>query len=875
MRKSSNINSKPPKTIKKPQNSKSQGNTMELTPGMRQYMEIKDHHPDCIVLFRMGDFYETFYEDAKTVSRVLDITLTARGKGEKRAPLAGIPYHALDNYLGKLINANYKVCIVEQLEDPKQAKGLVKRGVTRIVTPGTVIEENILRNESNNFIMSINKEEFFGIAIADISTGEFVTTEFQETTKLLGEIEKYSPAEIIVPTSYYDSELVKKIRENYNVNTLDDRFYWIDKAKKTLQEHFQTETLDGFGLKEKPVAISSSGALISYLKETQLNELKHLNKIQTYSIDNFMIIDSSTQRNLELLKNIKDGSTRGTLFEVINKTITSMGSRKLKQWMLRPLLSADIINKRLNAIEELNTSALLREEIKDILSQISDIERISARIIYGSANARDLISLKNSLKHVPKLKALTKECKSNFLKEISQMNELNGAVERISKTLKEEPALSLREGNLIKKGFSHELDELRNISTNGREWLSQFEEEERQKTGIKNLKVKYNKIFGYFIEVLKSQLSLVPEHYIRKQTQANSERYITEELKNKENMILGAQDKIHAMEYEIFLNVLEETSKHIEEIQKIANNISSLDCLHSLSQVALENNYCKPKILESEIIEIKAGRHPVVEKIETNFVENDCILNEQEKMKIITGPNMAGKSTFLRQNALIILLAQIGSYTPAKFANIGIVDRIFTRVGAYDDLSQGQSTFMVEMTETANILNNATKRSFVILDEIGRGTSTYDGFSLAWAIAEHLIKDIEAKTLFATHYHQLNKMCDEFPKIKNYHISVEENNDKITFLRKIIEGGTDKSYGVQVAKIAGLPNEVIYKAKVLMKTLEKEDNIMKTLEEEVIQKQEVEKEQGQKELKEISWHDITKKEEQKRDKKQKTLLDIK
>ena len=838
-------------------------------------MEIKDKHPDCVVLFRMGDFYETFYEDAKTVSRVLDITLTARGKGEKRAPLAGIPYHALDNYLGKLVTAGYKVCMVEQLEDPKKAKGLVKRGVVRIVTPGTVIEDHILNKDSNNFIMSINKEEFFGIAIADISTGEFVTTEFKETNKLLGEIEKYAPAEIIVPTSYYDSDLVKKIRENYYVTTLDDRFYWIDKAEKTLKEHFQTQTLDGFGLKEKSIATTAAGSLLSYLQETQLNSLKHLNKIKTYSIDNFMIIDSSTQRNLELLKNIKDASTRGTLFEVINKTVTSMGSRKLKQWMLRPLLSADVINKRLNAIEELNTSALLREEIKDILTQISDIERISARIIYGSANARDLISLKNSLKHVPKLKELTKDAKSNFLKEISTINELNSLVIRISKTLKEEPALSLREGNLIQPGFNSELDELRNISMNGREWLSQFEEEERQKTGIKSLKIKYNKIFGYFIEVLKSQVPLVPEHYIRKQTQANSERYITEELKNKENMILGAQDKIHAMEYELFLTVLEETSKHIEEIQSIANNISSLDCLHSLSTVSLENNYCKPKILESEVVEIKAGRHPVVEKIETNFVDNSCTFNESEKMKIITGPNMAGKSTFLRQNALIILLAQIGSYTPAKTANIGIVDRIFTRVGAYDDLSQGQSTFMVEMTETANILNNATKKSFVILDEIGRGTSTYDGFSLAWAIAEHLIKNIKAKTLFATHYHQLNKMCEEFKGIKNYHISVEEDNDQITFLRKIVEGGTDKSYGVQVAKIAGLPNEVIYKAKVLMKTLEKEDNIMKTLEEEVIQKQEVEKEEGQKELKEISWHDITKKEKQQRDKNQKTLLDIK
>ncbi|MBW3019729.1 DNA mismatch repair protein MutS [Candidatus Woesearchaeota archaeon] len=837
---------------------------MELTPGMRQYMEVKDKHPDCIVLFRMGDFYETFFEDAKTVSRVLDITLTARGKGEKRAPLAGIPYHALDNYLAKLVKRGFKVCMVEQLEDPKLAKGLVKRGVTRIVTPGTVIEDNML-TQSNNFIMSLNKEDdSYGIAISDISTGEFITTEVKNLLKLFGEIEKYSPAEIIVPTSYEQSDIVKDIKNRgYYVNSFDDRFYWIDKARKALLEHFKVENFDGYGINDKDAIITSSGALLSYLKETQFNALNHINKIRNYSVDEFMILDSSTQRNLELLKNIKDGTSRGSLFDVINKTITPMGSRKLRQWLLRPLLNVDKIKKRLNAIEELNKDSILREEIKQILDKISDIERISARITYGSANARDLVSLKNSLKYIPDLKKLLTNSESNFLKEIHEINPLDELVNIIETTIKEEPNTSLREGNIIKKGFNEELDELRMLSTNAKEWLAKFEEDEREKTGIKNLKVRYNKIFGYFIEVSKSNLNLVPESYIRKQTQANSERYFTEDLKNKENMILGAQDKIQALEYDLFLEVLKAALEKIEGIQDIASKISSLDCLYSLSIVSKNNNYCKPEIFEKSQIEIIKGRHPVVEILEANFVDNDCILNDEEIMKIITGPNMAGKSTYLRQNALIVLLAQIGSYVPAAEAKIGIVDRIFTRVGAYDDLSQGQSTFMVEMNETANILNNATEKSFVILDEIGRGTSTYDGFSLAWAIAEFLITKIKSKTMFATHYHQLNKMCEEFSGIKNYHISVKEENDEIIFLRKIVLGGTDRSYGIQVAKLAGLPEDVIHKAKVLMKTLEKEDQIMKSLEEEVIEKQEVEKEEGQKELKEISWRDISKKQEPK------------
>lgn len=845
---------------------------MQLSPGMRQYMDVKNKHPDCVVLFRMGDFYETFYEDAKTVAKELDIVLTARGKGEKRAPLAGIPYHALDSYLGKLVKKGYKVCIVEQLEDPKKAKGLVKRGVVRIITPGTIIEDNILNKDNNNFIMSLNKEDdIYGITFADISTGEFLTAELKDENKLLGEIEKFNPAEIITPISFYESNIIKNIKQrDFCINSYDDRHFWIDKASSTLKEHFKVHNLDGFGIQDKQVSITSSGALISYLKETQMNSLAHINSIHLYNIEEYMILDSATQRNLELLKNIRDGTTRGTLFAIINKTTTSMGSRKLKKWLLRPLINVKKINKRLDAIEELVDNTLLREEIKDILSHFSDIERITARIIYNTANAKDLVALKNSLDLIPKLKHLMKECTSDFLTNIKDMDELKQVAELINQAIKDEPAATLREGNMIRRSYNHELDELRDISSSGKRWITELEEKEKQKTGIKSLKIRFNKVFGYFIEVTKANLHLVPKEYIRKQTQVNSERFITEELKHKEDLILSSQDKIYALEYELFQNILNKVSGNISTIQDIADKISSLDCFLSLSITASENNYIRPETNELDEISITGGRHPVVEKIEPSFVDNDCILNEKQRMKIITGPNMSGKSSYLRQNALIVLLAQIGSFVPAKQSIIGIVDRIFTRVGAYDDLSMGQSTFMVEMNETASILNNATSRSFVILDEIGRGTSTYDGFSLAWAIAEYLITKINAKTLFATHYHQLNKMSEEFPNIKNYNILVNEKEDDIIFLRKIVEGGTDKSYGIQVAKLAGLPDQVINRAKVLMKTLEEEDKIMKKLETQVISQKQFETEDDEIKREVHYTETITKKKLQ----KQKQLFDV-
>jgi DNA mismatch repair protein MutS len=848
---------------------------MELTPGMKQYMDIKDKYPDCVIFFRMGDFYETFFEDAKTVSRELDIVLTARGKGEKRAPLAGIPYHALDSYLGKLVKKGYKVCIVEQLEDPKKAKGLVKRGVVRIVTPGTVIEDNLLNKDQNNFIVSINKEkEVYGVTICDITTGEFLTTEVKTHTKLFSEIDKFNPAEIIVPTSFLDSELINQVKnKGYFVNSYDDRFFLVDKCENIIKDHFNVHNLEGYEIARKNAIISSAGALLFYLKETQKNNLSHINTIQNYSVNNFMVIDSATQRNLELLKNIKDSTNRGTLFEVINKTVTSMGSRKLKKWLTRPLIDLKKINKRLNAITELIDDNILKEEIKEILAKFCDLERVTARIIYGTANARDLIALKNSLFLITKLKKLMDKCSSEFLLEIKEIKELKNITDLIEKAIKEEPSLVIKEGNIIKDNYSQELDELRKISSSGKKWINEFEEREREKTGIKNLKIKYNRIFGYFIEVTKSNLSLVPEYYIRKQTQVNCERYFTEELKQKENLILGSQDKINSLEYELFIKILNEVSNEIQVIQVIANKISSLDCLVSLSIVASENNYTKPFVNELDEIEIVSGRHPVIEKIEQSFVDNDCKLNNKTQMMIITGPNMAGKSTYLRQNALIILLSQIGSYVPAKSCTIGIVDRIFSRIGAYDDLSMSQSTFMIEMNETANILNNATKKSFVILDEIGRGTSTYDGFSLAWAIAEYLNVKISAKTLFATHYHQLNKMTEEFPTIKNFNVLVNESSEDIVFLRKIISGGTDKSYGIHVAKLAGLPTQVINKAKVLMGTLEKEDKIMKKLEQEVVSQKKIESSEDDSAEYKREIH-ITETIKKKNVSKQQTLVDL-
>lgn len=804
----------------------------DLTPAMQQYLKIKEENPDCLVLFRMGDFYETFYEDAKAAARALGITLTARGKGVKKAPLAGIPYHAIDSYLKKLVKQGYKVAIVEQLEDPKKAKGIVKRGLVRIVTPGTVIEDSILSENSNNYLTCIwPDKDRFGIASCDISTGEIMASELDSTQKLFTEIERFSPSEIIIPLSAGESSIADEIKKRgFIYNTLDDRFFWKEKAVSTIKEQFGVETLEGFGLGGKDHAAQSTGAILAYIQETQKRSASHLRSIRSYTLEDYMIIDPATLKNLELLKNIRDNTQRGTLFEVINRTCTSMGARELKKWLLRPLLDKGEIEKRHDSVEELIDDALKREELREILTKISDIERIITRVNYGTANARDLVSLREALSMLPGLKDQLKGAHSTMLMDIEKMEELSEIKALISEAITDEPPVTVREGNLIKKGYSPELDELRTLSTDTKSWISEFEDKERERTGIKSLRVRFNKVFGYFIEVTKANLSLVPDDYIRKQTQVNSERFITEELKEKESVVLGAHDKICALEYDLFVEVIGRVITKNKEIQDISSRLSDLDCLLSLAQVASENRYSRPAMDTGPDITIKGGRHPVVERIEAGrFVDNDTELSEQSLIHIITGPNMAGKSTYLRQVALITLLAQIGSFVPAEKAQIGIVDRIFTRVGAVDDLSMGQSTFMVEMTEVANIVNNATGKSLIIMDEVGRGTSTYDGLSLAWAITEHIEKEIGAKTLFATHYHQLNRLSASKPRIRNFNIHVKEEGKEIIFMRKIVPGGTDKSYGIHVARLAGLPRKVIERARVIQGGLEDQESLARSV----------------------------------------------
>lgn len=799
---------------------------VKLTPGMKQYVDVKNANPDCIILFRMGDFYETFFEDAKVVARELDITLTARGKGESRAPLAGIPYHAVEPYVAKLIKKGYKVGIVEQTEDPKKAKGLVKRDLVRIITPGTVVESMILDQGKNNYILSFYKEDGkFALSFCDISTGEFLSGEMKKE-KFFNEVRRLEPSEIIFPMSLEDSEIIDSFRkENFVLNSYDDRFFYHEKANGTLKDHFKVIGMDGFGIKSE-VAISSAGALLSYIKETQKTSLDHINRIRKYSVEDYMYLDSSTIRNLELLRNIISHNSDSSLLSVVDRTTTPMGKRLMKKWIVSPLINRPEIEERLNAVEELKGDMILRSGIKEILDDICDIERLIGRVSYGNANPKDLVSLKDSLKMIPKLRSFTNHAKSAGLKRVLDVPDVSGAEKMISLAIKDEPNTIVREGNVIRKGYNSELDELRSITHNAKNYLAELEKKEKERTGIKSLKIKYNKVFGYFIEVTKSNLHLVPGEYIRRQTQVNSERFITEELKEKESKILGAQERIYELEYELFINVLEDLKQFINDIQDISEKVSEIDTLLSFAGVAEKNNYCKPVLNSEGVLDIKEGRHPVVEALSgVDFINNSCYLDNDNRTMIITGPNMSGKSTYLRQVVIICLLAQMGSFVPAKSAKVPVIDRVFSRIGAYDDLVHGQSTFMVEMNETANILNNATKHSLIVLDEIGRGTSTFDGVSLAWSIAEYLNNKIKAKTLFATHYHHLNKMESVFSGVKNYNISVEESEGKIVFLRKIVEGGTDKSYGIEVARLAGLPKEVIESSKKVMELIELEDKI--------------------------------------------------
>ena len=799
---------------------------VKLTPGMQQYMDIKNKHPDCVIFFRMGDFYETFFEDAKTIARELEITLTSRGKGETQAPLAGIPYHAIEPYLAKLVKKGYKVGIVEQTEDPKLAKGLVKRDLVRIITPGTIVENIILDKGFNNYIVGVGfEDEKLGLSFCDVSTGEFSCCEVSDN-EFWSEINRLAPAEIVVPMSKMDSALVNELKEHdYVVSEYDDRFFYVEQAKKCLYEHFGVMNLEGFGV-FSDVLIESCGGLISYVKEKQMNPLRHVNKVSIYRINDFMFLDNATVRNLELVRNVISRNDNATLLSVLDETVTPMGKRLLKRWVVSPLIDKIKIDGRLEGVAELKENLILRHGFVEDLKNVYDIERLIGRVSFGNANPKDLVSLGLSLENIPKIKKLLEECNSNILKEFVDIPDLVKAKDLILNAIKNEPNTSVREGNIIRVGYNSELDELRMISRDARTYLAELEDETKERTGIKSLKVRYNKIIGYFIEVTKNNLHLVPEDFIRKQSQVNSERFVTEELKELEVKILGAQEKIYELEYNLFMEIMDDLKEFVVEIQDVSRCIAVIDCLVSFAVVSQEKNYCKPVMNSGYDLKLIGSRHPVIEAFgDVDFINNDCTLNSDNKSMIITGPNMAGKSTYLRQVALCCLMAQMGCFVPASSAELCVVDRVFSRIGAYDDLVNHQSTFMVEMNETANILNNATEKSLVILDEIGRGTSTYDGVSLAWAIAEYLNNEIECKTLFATHYHHLNKLADRFDGVKNFNISVDEQDDRILFLRKIVEGGTDKSYGIQVAKLAGLPDSVISCAKNVMSLIELEDDL--------------------------------------------------
>ncbi len=797
----------------------------KLTPAMQQFVDFKSQYPDCLLLFRMGDFYETFFEDAQIASKVLDITLTKRGyQNGTPIPLAGIPYHALEPYLTKLIRAGIKVAICEQVEDPKKAKGVVKRDVVRVVTPGTIMESHILSEKNNNYIAAIYIGKKIGLAIADLSTSEFICTE-TDHNMLINEIQRFNPAEILFPESLKDHKFIQHLNKlKFYINFYSEYSFFHPAAYKTLINHFKTLSLESFDIEDKHEITSSAGALLNYLKDTQKTQLDSINKIKYFSNNEFAIVDATTLRNLEIIKNIRDGSSLFTLLDVLDKTRTPMGGRLLKKWLSRPLLKKQDIDKRLNAIEELSSSTILHSDIISVLSKIKDIERLITRINYGNSNARDLLALRQSLVYIPQIKSLLTNRESDLLKQISSISNLNQITELLEKSIRDDPPLSIREGNMIKSNYNSELDELHDISKNGKLYLKNLEEKERSRTGIKSLKIKFNRVFGYFIEITKSNINLVPQDYVRKQTMANCERYITDELKKQEEKILGAEDKINLLEYDLLQQIIKKVTEQTKVIQNIAKNIAILDVLSSFVEVALTNNYCKPDVHDGYDLVLEESRHPVIEQIEKNYIPNDISITQSNRTMIITGPNMSGKSSLMRQVALITLMAQIGSYVPAKKAKISLVDRIFTRVGAHDDLTHGQSTFMVEMNETALIINNATDKSLIILDEIGRGTSTFDGVSIAWSVAEYFNNQTKAKTMFATHYHVLTKL-DKYEGVVNYNIAVKESNEEIIFLHKLIKGGTDKSYGIHVAKIAGMPPDVINKAKEIQLLLEQEDEM--------------------------------------------------
>ena len=806
----------------------------EYTPMMQHYLKTHEEYKDCILFYRLGDFYEMFFDDAKVVSKELELTLTGKSCGaEERAPMCGIPYHAAETYLTRLVKKGYKVAICEQVEDPKLAKGMVKREVTRVVTPGTTLNAQALDETKNNYIMCIAYiGDHYGISSADITTGDYYVTEVDSERKLLDEVNKYQPTEIICNEAFYISGIDiddMKNRMGIVVYSLDAWYFSDETAQMTLKEHFKVRDLEGLGLADYDSGVIAAGALLKYLYETQKTTLSNLVAIHPYTTGKFMIIDSSTRRNLELVETLREKQKRGSLLWVLDKTRTAMGARTLRSFVEQPLIERTEIEERYDAIDEFNTNAITREEIREYLNPVYDLERLITRVTYQTANPRDLIAFRNSIHMLPPIKTLMSDFQSPLLKRLyEQLDTLDELYELIERSITEEPPLTLHDGGILKEGYNEEVDRLRKAKTDGKSWLADLEAKEREKTGIKNLKIKYNKVFGYYLEVTNSFKDLVPDYFTRKQTLANAERFITPELKELEDVILGAEDKLIVLEYELFREVRQKVADEVVRIQKTAKAVAQIDVFASLATVAEQNNYCRPKLNEKGLIDIKDGRHPVVERMIQNemFVANDTYLdNGSNRVSIITGPNMAGKSTYMRQSALIVLMAQIGSFVPAKSAKIGIVDRIFTRVGASDDLASGQSTFMVEMSEVANILRNATSNSLLILDEIGRGTSTFDGLSIAWAVVEHISNPrlLGAKTLFATHYHELTELEGKLNSVNNYCIAVKEKGDDIVFLRKIVKGGADKSYGIQVAKLAGVPDNVIERAKEIVEELSNND----------------------------------------------------
>ncbi len=806
----------------------------ELTPMMQQYMETKKQYQDCILFYRLGDFYEMFYEDALTASRALEITLTGKNCGqEEKAPMCGVPYHAVEGYLNKLVSMGYKVAICEQVEDPKQTRGIVRREVVRVVTPGTNLNIQALDDGKNNYLMSI---VWFsgktGVSVADVTTGDYVLTEIEDTRKLVDEIYKYMPSEIICNDAFLvsgvDVEDLKS-RLGITVYALEPVCFDETNCRSCLQKHFHVNALSGLGIEDFPNGIIAAGSLLQYLYENQKTSLEHFTHLTPYLISRYMLLDSSTRRNLELTETLREKQKKGSLLWVLDKTRTAMGARMLRSFLEQPLIDRACIEMRLDAVEVLCREVSARDEMREYLQSVYDLERLLGKVSYRTANPRDFLALQSSLSMLPHIRTVLQGLDAAALQEIrEEMDDLKDICELIEVSIVEEPPLSIREGGMIREGFDPDIDALRRAKTEGKTWLAQLEETDRERTGIKNLRIKYNKIFGYYFEVTNSYQHLVPDDYTRKQTLANAERYTTPRLKELEDRILNAEDKLCTLEYDAFCRIRERIAGEIKRIQRTAKAVARLDVFASLSLVAERNQYVRPALNEKGVIDIRDGRHPVVEQMIQNdmFIANDTYLdNKRRCISVITGPNMAGKSTYMRQSALIVLMAQIGSFVPAGRADIGIVDRIFTRVGASDDLASGQSTFMVEMNEVANILRNATRNSLLILDEIGRGTSTFDGLSIAWAVIEHISnkKLLGAKTLFATHYHELTELEGKMNNVNNYCIAVKEKGDDIVFLRKIVKGGADKSYGIQVAKLAGVPDMIIDRAKEIVEQLSDND----------------------------------------------------